>query len=76
MTQQWIDFRLLKERLSFEEVLQYYKIELKRKMRAAATSFTAFARFPPQRPEEIPSFSVNVERNAFSVSAARPRAIT
>jgi DNA primase len=66
MTQQWIDFRLLKERLSFEEVLQHYKIELKRKNGSNGSQLHGFCPLPGHNGQKkSPSFSVNVERKCF-----------
>jgi DNA primase len=66
MTQQWIDFRLLKERLSFEEVLQHYKIELKRKNGSGGHQLHGFCPLPGHNGQKkSPSFSVNVERKCF-----------
>jgi len=66
MTQQWIDFRLLKERLSFEEVLQHYKIELKRKNGSGGHQLHGFCPLPGHNSQKkSPSFSVNIERKCF-----------
>jgi hypothetical protein len=66
MTQQWIDFRLLKERLSFEDVLQHFKIELKRKNRNNGYQLHGFCPLPGHNGQKkSPSFSVNVERKCF-----------
>jgi DNA primase len=66
MTQQWIDFRLLKERLSFDEVLQHYKIELKRKNGSSGHQLHGFCPLPGHNGQKkSPSFSVNVERKCF-----------
>jgi DNA primase len=66
MTQQWIDFRLLKERLSFEEVLQHYKIDLKRKNGSNGSQLHGFCPLPGHTGQKkSPSFSVNMERKCF-----------
>jgi DNA primase len=66
MTQQWIDFRLLKERLSFEDVLQHYKIELKRKNGSGGHQLHGFCPLPGHNGQKkSPSFSVNMERKCF-----------
>jgi DNA primase len=66
MTQPWIDFRLLKERLSFEEVLQHYQIELKRKNGSNGSQLHGFCPLPGHNGQKkSPSFSVNIERKCF-----------
>jgi len=66
MIQQWIDFRLLKERLSFEEVLQHYKIDLKRKNGSSGSQLHGFCPLPGHNGQKkSPSFSVNLERKCF-----------
>jgi len=58
----WVDFRVLRERLNFAEVLQYYRVDFKRK----GTQGLAFCPLPGhQDPKRSPSFSVSFEKRIF-----------
>ena len=64
MNQQWIDFRELRERLNFEEVLRDYGVELKRKKADQLVGFCPLPNHNGKR--KSPSFSVNLQRKCFN----------
>ena len=58
----WIDFKELRERLRFEDVLQHYKIEIKRK----GQQHIGFCPLPDHNGKKnSPSFSANLELGIF-----------
>ncbi len=59
----WIDFKKLRERISFEEVLRHYKVEIKRKGKGQHLGFCPLPKHQGKR--NSPSFSANLERGIF-----------
>jgi DNA primase len=58
----WIDFKELRSKLNFEEVLRHYKIEVKRK----GNQHHGFCPLPNHNGKKnSPSFSANLERGIF-----------
>src|SRR5438477_9415934 len=58
----WIDFKLLRSKLDFEQVLRHYGVEVKRKGR----QHHGFCPFPDHNGKKnSPSFSANLERGIF-----------
>jgi DNA primase len=63
MTQQWIDFKALREQLDFALVLKHYNVELKRKGKDQLGGFCPLPNHNGQR--KSASFSANLERKIF-----------
>lgn len=61
--QRWIDFKSLREKLDFAEVLRHYGVELKRKNQDQQHGFCPLPGHNGQR--KSPSFSVNLERKIW-----------
>lgn len=62
MKKSWIDFKALRARLNFEQVLQHYGVQVKRK----GNQHLGFCPLPDhQGKKNSPSFSANLERGIF-----------
>ena len=58
----WIDFKVLRKKLDFEQVLRHYDVEVKRK----GSQHQGFCPLPDhQGKKNSPSFSANLERGIF-----------
>ena len=62
----WIDFKTLRSKLDFEQVLRHYGVEVKRK----GEQHHGFCPLPNhQGKKNSPSFSANLERGIFQCFA-------
>src|SRR5436190_11651597 len=62
MATEWVDFKELRRQLSFKQVLQYYKVEVKTK----GTQHHGFCPLPKHDGHKnSPSFSANLEKGIF-----------
>jgi len=62
MKDSWIDFKALRAKLDFEQVLRHYGVEVKRK----GKQHHGFCPLPShQGQKNSPSFSANLERGIF-----------
>lgn len=62
MKTNWIDFKALRARLDFAKILEYYKVEVKRK----GTQHHGFCPLPKHNGKRnSPSFSANLEKGIF-----------
>jgi DNA primase len=59
----WIDFKALRQKLSFEQVLGFYRVEIKRKGQHQHQGFCPLPNHEGKR--RSPSFSANLQRGIF-----------